>query len=59
MSDTKSKVCIPSSIGSFFPFTFWKSSTSIPPSTSTISSLSLNTSDSQMEMPLVEIPEHL
>lgn len=62
-SDRHSKhtheVSTPSNIGSFFPFTHWRSSTSVPPSTLTISSLSLNTSDFQMETSLVEIPEHL
>lgn len=63
MNDNDSKdtreVCTPSNIGSFFPFTHWRSSNSVPPSTLTISSLSLNTSDLQMETSLVEIPEHL
>ncbi|XP_050542785.1 myotubularin-related protein 10-B [Daktulosphaira vitifoliae] len=45
-------------IGSFFPFTHWRSNTTVPPSTLTISSLSLNTSDFQIETSLVEIPEH-
>jgi len=53
------EICTPSNIGSFYPFTHWRSSTSVPPSTLTISSLSLNTSDFQMETSLVEIPEHL
>lgn len=65
MSDTNNckttnEVCIPSNIGSFFPFTHWRStSTSVLSSTLTISSLSLNTSDFLIETSLVEIPEHL
>ncbi|VVC32555.1 Hypothetical protein CINCED_3A001526 [Cinara cedri] len=58
-SKSSQKVCTPPNIGSFFPFTHWRSSTSVPPSTLTISSLSLNTSDFQMETSLVEITEHL
>lgn len=62
-SDNNSKetheICTPSNIGSFYPFTHWRSNTSVPPATLTISSLSLNTSDFQLETSLVEIPENL
>lgn len=68
MNDENSKnsleVYTPSNIGSFFPFTNLRSSTSVPSSnltlgTLTFSNLSLNTSYVQMETSLVDIPEHL
>ncbi|XP_050421975.1 myotubularin-related protein 10-B isoform X2 [Adelges cooleyi] len=57
-SKNTQEVYSPSNMSSFYPFTHWRSCTTVPPSTLTISSLSLNTSDFQMETSLVEIPEN-
>lgn len=54
-SKDTNEFCTPSNIGSFYPFTHWRSSTSAL----TFSSISLNTSDCQMETSLVQEPEHL